>query len=123
MLVVVTPSHPPLLPPLQVAQKLQLLTAGKVVEDETPEGQRSPSPDPVYGDNGVRINTREWRARDKLIKQRHELITQMIKVGSLLRYETGNETLPRSVAMGLETVVCLTPGGPPIISWYSRDPR
>jgi splicing factor 1 len=38
--------------------------------DLPPEGQRSPSPEPVYDRNGARVNTREIRARDKLIDSR-----------------------------------------------------
>jgi splicing factor 1 len=36
-----------------------------------PEGQRSPSPEPVYDRNGIRLNTREIRYREKLLDQRH----------------------------------------------------
>lgn len=39
-----------------------------------PEGQRSPSPEPVYDKLGVRLNTREIRAREKLIDQRHKWV-------------------------------------------------
>ncbi|KAF6262591.1 hypothetical protein COO60DRAFT_1699170, partial [Scenedesmus sp. NREL 46B-D3] len=61
-----------------VNQRLQLVAQGKLVDD-TPEGERSPSPEPVYNENGARINTREQRARDKLTRHRNELITEMIK--------------------------------------------
>eukprot|EP00883_Tetradesmus_obliquus_P014405 jgi/Sobl393_1/7448/SZX73474.1 len=61
-----------------VNQKLQLVAQGKLVDD-TPEERRSPSPEPVYNESGARINTREQRARDKLVRHRNELITEMIK--------------------------------------------
>jgi hypothetical protein len=38
--------------------------------DIPPEGERSPSPEPVYGPNGIRLNTRDIRAREKLIEAR-----------------------------------------------------
>ena len=56
-------------PPSQVNQKLQLLQAGKIVDD-TPSEQRSPSPEPVYSEAGVRINTREQRFKEKLTRER-----------------------------------------------------
>jgi len=55
---------------LQVNQKLQLISQGKWV-DETPEERRSPSPEPIYNDSGARTNTREQRAKDKLLRQRN----------------------------------------------------
>lgn len=51
-------------------QKLQLVAQGKLV-DEAPEGERSPSPEPLYNEAGARINTREQRAKDKLLKRRN----------------------------------------------------
>ncbi len=36
-----------------------------------PEGQRSPSPEPVYDRNGVRLNTREIRYKEKLLDRKH----------------------------------------------------
>jgi len=57
-------------PPLQINQKLQQAKDGKWVDD-TPLGDRSPSPEPVYNDLGARINTRDHRAKDKLLRQRN----------------------------------------------------
>lgn len=54
----------------QVNQKLQLIQQGKWV-DEQPEERRSPSPEPLYNESGARTNTREQRARDKLMRQRN----------------------------------------------------
>ncbi|XP_019450851.1 PREDICTED: branchpoint-bridging protein-like [Lupinus angustifolius] len=47
--------------------------------DDRPEGARSPSPEPVYDNMGVRINTREYRARERLQKERQEIISAIIK--------------------------------------------
>ena len=44
-----------------------------------PEGQRSPSPDPIYDSMGNRLNTREIRAREKIVDQRHKLVEDLIK--------------------------------------------
>ncbi|CAN8324455.1 unnamed protein product [Cochlearia groenlandica] len=40
--------------------------------------QRSPSPDPIYDNMGVRVNTREYRAKEKLIRERQEIISKII---------------------------------------------
>ncbi|XP_052211461.1 splicing factor-like protein 1 [Diospyros lotus] len=47
--------------------------------DDRPEGARSPSPEPIYDNMGVRINTREYRARERLNRERQEIISQIIK--------------------------------------------
>ena len=39
--------------------------------DIPPEGQRSPSPEPVYDKMGVRLNTREIRYKEKMLNKRH----------------------------------------------------
>lgn len=39
--------------------------------DERPEHERSPSPEPYYNEAGARINTREHRAREKLVRTRN----------------------------------------------------
>jgi splicing factor 1 len=39
--------------------------------DIPPEGQRSPSPEPVYDKMGVRLNTREIRYKEKMLETRH----------------------------------------------------
>lgn len=41
---------------------------------------RSPSPEPIYNNEGKRLNTREYRTRKKLEDERHALIQQMIDV-------------------------------------------
>ena len=44
-----------------------------------PSPQRSPSPEPVYDRKGIRLNTREVRAREKLSEKRQDLIEELIK--------------------------------------------
>ncbi|KZV51908.1 branchpoint-bridging protein [Dorcoceras hygrometricum] len=60
---------------LEISRKLQ---SGMLLDDR-PEGARSPSPEPVYDNLGIRINTREYRAREKLNRERQEIISQIIK--------------------------------------------
>ncbi|GER49937.1 splicing factor-related [Striga asiatica] len=59
---------------LEITRKLQSGTA----LDDRPEGARSPSPEPIYDNMGVRINTREYRAREKLIREKQEIIKQIL---------------------------------------------
>ncbi|KAI4964966.1 hypothetical protein ZWY2020_057744 [Hordeum vulgare] len=40
---------------------------------------RSPSPEPIYDNLGIRINTREYRARERLNRERQEIISQLIR--------------------------------------------
>ncbi|XP_011622563.1 uncharacterized protein LOC18432006, partial [Amborella trichopoda] len=56
----------------------RLLQSGLPLDDR-PEGARSPSPEPVYDNMGIRINTREYRARERLNRERQEIISQLIK--------------------------------------------
>ncbi|XP_024531649.1 splicing factor-like protein 1 [Selaginella moellendorffii] len=60
---------------LELNRRLQM---GQLYDDR-PDMPRSPSPEPIYDNMGIRINTREYRAREKLTKERHELISEMIK--------------------------------------------
>ncbi|CAI9102335.1 OLC1v1000588C1 [Oldenlandia corymbosa var. corymbosa] len=55
------------------------LASGSLLDDR-PEGARSPSPEPIYDTLGHRINTREYRAREKLNRERQEVIAQMLKI-------------------------------------------
>ncbi|KAI9599644.1 hypothetical protein BDF19DRAFT_381410 [Syncephalis fuscata] len=48
--------------------------------DYVPRDRRSPSPEPVYGTDGKRINTREFRYRKKLEDERHKLVQQAQKL-------------------------------------------
>lgn len=49
------------------------------VQDDRPEGERSPSPEPVYNNLGIRVNTREVRFRTKLNQERQHIIAKLIK--------------------------------------------
>ncbi|XP_059666929.1 splicing factor-like protein 1 [Cornus florida] len=60
---------------LEISRKLQ---SGLPLDDR-PEGARSPSPEPIYDNMGIRINTREYRARERLTRERQEIISQIIK--------------------------------------------
>lgn len=52
------------------------LQSGKVVDDR-PEAERSPSPEPVFDNFGYRVNTREYRARERLTKVRQRIIARL----------------------------------------------
>lgn len=52
------------------------MAQGKLVDD-TLEERRSPSPEPVYNESGARINTREQRARDKLVRHRNVSMSEI----------------------------------------------
>ncbi|XP_074264315.1 splicing factor-like protein 1 [Silene latifolia] len=60
---------------LEISRKLQ---SGLPLDDR-PEGARSPSPEPVYDNMGIRVNTREYRARERLNRERQEIISEIIK--------------------------------------------
>lgn len=62
----------------------RLLQSGLPLDDR-PEGARSPSPEPIYDNMGIRINTREYRAREYLNKERQEIISQLIKKNPAFR--------------------------------------
>ncbi|XP_074581760.1 splicing factor-like protein 1 [Curcuma longa] len=60
---------------LEISRRLQ----STLPLDDRPEGARSPSPEPIYDNMGIRINTREYRARERLNKERQEIISQLIQ--------------------------------------------
>lgn len=66
---------------LEINRKLQ---SGLPLDDR-PECSRSPSPEPIYDNMGIRINTREYRAREKLMKERQELISKLIQKNPAFR--------------------------------------
>lgn len=41
---------------------------------------RSPSPEPIYNNEGKRLNTREYRTRKNLEEERHQLVQQAISL-------------------------------------------
>ena len=56
-----------------------MLRGGELGIPTNPE-QRSPSPEPIYDNQGKRLNTREVRQRAKLEGERHKMITDMLKL-------------------------------------------
>ena len=60
---------------LDINRKLQ----NGVVYDLVGDDNRSPSPDPIYDNMGIRINTREFRAKEKLLCERQEVIAILMK--------------------------------------------
>ena len=56
----------------------RLLQSGLPLDDR-PEGARSPSPKPFYDNLSIRINTREYCARERLNRERQEIISQLIR--------------------------------------------
>ncbi|XP_017235908.1 splicing factor-like protein 1 isoform X1 [Daucus carota subsp. sativus] len=60
---------------LEISQILQ----ANVQLDDRPDNARSPSPEPLYDNMGIRINTREFRARERLNRERQEIIALIIK--------------------------------------------
>lgn len=72
------------------ALNIRLLEISRMLQsglplDDRPEGARSPSPEPIYDNMGIRINTREYRARERLTKERQEIISQLIKKNPAFR--------------------------------------
>jgi hypothetical protein len=43
-------------------------------------GNRSPSPEPIYSNDGKRMNTREYRKRKELEEMRHEAVQKMLLI-------------------------------------------
>ncbi|OWM75623.1 hypothetical protein CDL15_Pgr021788 [Punica granatum] len=63
-----------------------------VIHDERPKEEWSPSPEPVYNNFGIRINTREERLRQKLIERRQHLISRLIKKQPTFKTPKYNKT-------------------------------
>ncbi|KAJ2815689.1 hypothetical protein FBU31_006835, partial [Coemansia sp. 'formosensis'] len=61
---------------LRIDEITRKLKSGDVVP---PDGQRSPSPAPVYNSEGKRTNTREHRYRRKLEEERMRLVEERLK--------------------------------------------
>ena len=61
---------------LEINRKLQ---RSELLHDERPVEERSPSPEPVFDDLGIRINTRQARLRLKLVKRRQHIISKLIQ--------------------------------------------
>lgn len=46
---------------------------------------RPPSPEPIYNNFGARVNTREQRAKDKLLRERTNLIEEAMRLNPAFR--------------------------------------
>ncbi|BFZ03766.1 hypothetical protein BsWGS_06805 [Bradybaena similaris] len=64
---------------LQIEEITRKLRTGDLGIPANPE-QRSPSPEPIYNNEGKRMNTREYRTRKKLEEDRHKLIQEALKL-------------------------------------------
>ncbi|ODN02445.1 Splicing factor 1 [Orchesella cincta] len=64
---------------LQIEELTRKLRTGDLGIPTNPE-ERSPSPEPIYGTDGKRLNTREYRTRKKLEEERHKLIQKLMKI-------------------------------------------
>ncbi|KAE8694503.1 DNA binding protein, putative isoform 1 [Hibiscus syriacus] len=57
----------------------RLLEISRMLQSGLPLDARLPSPEPIYDNMGIRINTREYRARERLNRERREIISQILK--------------------------------------------
>lgn len=64
---------------LQIEEICRRLRTGDLGIIPNPE-DRSPSPEPIYNNEGKRLNTREFRTRKKLEDERHALIQNMFQI-------------------------------------------
>ncbi|EFA83129.1 hypothetical protein PPL_03919 [Heterostelium album PN500] len=78
---------------IRIDEITKKLTTGPI--DIDTKDDRSRSPTPVYDNTGKRTNTREQRAKDKISKERHNLITQAQQINPQFRppadYQPPNE--------------------------------
>jgi len=64
---------------LQIEELSRRLRANDLGIPANPD-ERSPSPEPIYNNEGKRLNTREYRTRRKLEEERHRAITRMNEI-------------------------------------------
>lgn len=64
---------------LQIEEISRKLRSGDLGIPPNPE-DRSPSPEPIYNNEGKRLNTREYRTRKKLEDERHQLVQEAWKL-------------------------------------------
>ncbi|KAH3863263.1 splicing factor 1-like [Dreissena polymorpha] len=62
---------------LQIEEISRRLRTGDLGIPMNPE-DRSPSPEPIYNNEGKRLNTREYRTRKKLEEDRHKLVQEAL---------------------------------------------
>ncbi|KAL6541591.1 hypothetical protein OROGR_011077 [Orobanche gracilis] len=64
--------------------------------DESPAGGRSPSPEPIYNNLGIRINTRVARSKMKLMNERKLILAQLV-AANMDRHEPPKEKLVKKL--------------------------
>ena len=73
---------------------------------------RSPSPEPIYNNQGVRINTRIDRTKNKLINQRNSAITKLKEIDPEYQppsaYKYKNATLEEKVMIPADVSVTIS---------------
>eukprot|EP00924_Labyrinthula_sp_SR-Ha-C_P011100 maker-scaffold_51-snap-gene-1.65-mRNA-1 protein AED:0.05 eAED:0.05 QI:0/0/0/1/0/0/2/62/367 len=57
----------------------------EIAKERSKRSDRSPSPPPIYDSNGQRINNREYRTKQKLIKERDQLIEELVLLNPSLK--------------------------------------
>ena len=57
----------------------KLLNPMAFINSQNPS-ERSPSPEPTYDSKGIRLNTRDQRLKEKLTKEKNDIITELIKL-------------------------------------------
>lgn len=67
---------------LRIEEITRKLTTGQFEEGLR---ERSPSPEPVYDNMGKRVNTRDQRIKDKLMKERQKYVTEAMYMNPLFR--------------------------------------
>lgn len=66
---------------LQIEEISRRLRTGDLGIPPNPE-DRSPSPEPIYNNEGKRLNTREYRTRKKLEEDRHRLVQEAMALNT-----------------------------------------
>ncbi|KAJ8318389.1 hypothetical protein KUTeg_003480 [Tegillarca granosa] len=66
---------------LQIEEISRRLRTGDLGISPNPE-DRSPSPEPIYNNEGKRLNTREYRTRKKLEEDRHRLVQEAMDLNA-----------------------------------------
>ena len=66
---------------LQIEEISRRLRTGDLGIPPIPE-DRSPSPEPIYNNEGKRLNTREYRTRKKLEEERHKLVQDAMVINT-----------------------------------------
>ncbi|XP_071106689.1 splicing factor 1-like isoform X1 [Haliotis cracherodii] len=66
---------------LQIEEISRKLRTGDLGIPPNPE-QRSPSPEPIYNNEGKRLNTREYRTRKRLEEDRHKLVQEALQLNT-----------------------------------------